>query len=237
MHLLDNVMSKLLEFEFKLFASATGVQLRMADFKRCVSNSPFCWMTNFCCCCDSDDFIAKRRLGWRESSSPWLNHVRKPPCHHQSDLKELSARKKYRRPPKVAFLLIRYGWALHAFQDWADQRNRFCKEECPRDLLDKPYSPDEVCDCLQRFAAEARRGDGKPYPAKMLYQILCGLLRHSKEVQPNPPNFCRFKGLPDSDGPDCVFQLDTIGLQTMEESRPSDSSPCCDYACDLSYTT
>ena len=39
----------------------------------------------------------------------------------------------------------------------------------------------------------------------------------------------------DSDGPDCVFQLDTIGLRTMEESRPSDSSPCCDYACDLSY--
>ena len=35
--------------------------------------------------------------------------------------------------------------------------------------------------------------------------------------------------------PDCVFQLDTIGLRTMEESRPSDSFPCCDYACDLSY--
>ena len=39
----------------------------------------------------------------------------------------------------------------------------------------------------------------------------------------------------DSDGPDCVFQLATIGLRTMEESRPSDFSPCCDYACDLSY--
>ena len=40
----------------------------------------------------------------------------------------------------------------------------------------------------------------------------------------------------DSDDPDCVFQLDTItiGLWTIEESHPSDSSPCCDYACDLS---
>ena len=44
-----------------------------------------------------------------------------------------------------------------------------------------------------------------------------------------------FQRSTDSDGPDCVFQLDTIGLRTMEESRPSDSSPCCDYACDLSY--
>ena len=44
-----------------------------------------------------------------------------------------------------------------------------------------------------------------------------------------------FQRSTDSDGPDCVFKLDTIGLRTMEESRPSDSSPCCDYACDLSY--
>ena len=80
-------------------------------------------------------------------------------------------------------------WALQAFQDWADQRNKRCKEECPRELLDKPYSPEEVCDCLQRFVAEARRGDGTPYLARTLYWILCGLLRHAREVQPNLPNF------------------------------------------------
>ena len=46
-----------------------------------------------------------------------------------------------------------------------------------------------------------------------------------------------FQRSTDSDSPDCVFQLDTIAidLRTIEESRPSDSSPCCDYACDLSY--
>lgn len=80
-------------------------------------------------------------------------------------------------------------WALHVFQDWADQHNKHCKEECPRYLSDKPYSPEEVCNCLQHFVAEARRRDGTPYPAKTLYQILCGLLRHCREVQPNPPNF------------------------------------------------
>ena len=35
-----------------------------------------------------------------------------------------------------------------------------------------------------------------------------------------------FQRSTDSNGPDCVFQLDTvtIGLLTIEESRPSDSS-------------
>ena len=46
---------------------------------------------------------------------------------------------------------------------------------------------------------------------------------------------CRFKGLRTVTA-QIVFQSDTItiGYQTIEESRPSDSSPCCDYACDLS---
>ena len=47
-----------------------------------------------------------------------------------------------------------------------------------------------------------------------------------------------FQRSTDSNGPDCVFQLDTItiGLRTIEESRPSDSSTAaCDYACDLSH--
>ena len=44
-----------------------------------------------------------------------------------------------------------------------------------------------------------------------------------------------FQRSTESDGPDCVFQLDTISFRAMEESRPSDSSPCCDYSCDLSH--
>ena len=34
-----------------------------------------------------------------------------------------------------------------------------------------------------------------------------------------------FQRSTDSDGPDCVFQLDTIGLRTTEESHPSDTNP------------
>ena len=80
-------------------------------------------------------------------------------------------------------------WALRAFQDWADQQNKRCKEVCPRDLLDKLYSPEEIWDCLQRFVPGARRGYGTPYPARTFYQILCGLPWHSREIQPKSPNF------------------------------------------------
>ena len=118
--------------------------------------------------------------------------MRKPPCHHRSDLKELSVRKKCRRPLKVTFLLIRYRAQDGHFmlsKTGLISEISLCKEECPRGLLDKPYSPEEVCDCLQRFVAEARRGDGTPYLARTLYWILCGLLRHAREVLPNLPNF------------------------------------------------
>ena len=62
------------------------------------------------------------------------------------------------------------------------------------------YDCDIISSCLQRFVFEAKRVDGTSYLPKTLYQILCGLLRHSKEVQKDPPNFldrkdARFKKL------------------------------------------
>ena len=46
---------------------------------------------------------------------------------------------------------------------------------------------------LQRFILEAGRTEGTKYPAKTLYAILCGLLRHSREVQVDPVNFLNRK--------------------------------------------
>ena len=62
------------------------------------------------------------------------------------------------------------------------------------------YDCDIISSCLQRFVSKARRVDSTSYPPKTLYQILCGLLRHSKEHQRDPPNFLdrkdmRFKKL------------------------------------------
>ena len=58
----------------------------------------------------------------------------------------------------------------------------------------KEYPPAVVCSSLQRFILEARRTDGTKYPAKTLYAIPCGLLRHSREVQADPLNFLDRKG-------------------------------------------
>ena len=81
------------------------------------------------------------------------------------------------------------GWALQTFQQWVTLRNKRSKDGYPSDLFDEPYPPDRLCSCLQCFVSVARRADGMQYPPKTLYLMLCGLLRHLREVQPNPPNF------------------------------------------------
>ena len=81
------------------------------------------------------------------------------------------------------------GWAVNTYTIWARQRNARDgdKENAyPVALLEKEYPPAIVCSSLQRFILEARRSDGTKYPSKTLYAILCGLLRHSREVQVDP---------------------------------------------------
>ena len=70
----------------------------------------------------------------------------------------------------------------------------------PLDLLEKEYDPSVISECLQRFVSEARRADENNYPPKTIYQMLCGLLRYSRENQSDPVNFLdrkvsRFKKL------------------------------------------
>ena len=84
------------------------------------------------------------------------------------------------------------GWAVNTCTAWAKHRNSLDgnkENACHVDLLDKEYPPAVMCSSLQRFILEARRTDGTKYPAKTLYAILCGLLRHSREVQVDPVNF------------------------------------------------
>ena len=42
---------------------------------------------------------------------------------------------------------------------------------------------------LSRFVVEARRQDGEPYPARSLYLLLSGLLRHGRSQSKTFPNF------------------------------------------------
>jgi hypothetical protein len=114
------------------------------------------------------------------------------------------------------------GWAIRTFQSWANQQNKRCEDQCPEDLLDKEYPPSVMCNVVQKFITEARREDGSSYPPKTLYQLLCGLLRHSRNVQENPPNFLdrqdvRFKKLHGTC--DCIFRkLHESGVGTTKKS-------------------
>ena len=95
----------------------------------------------------------------------------------------------------------------------------------PSDILEKSYDCDILCNCLQHFVSEASRADGTEYPHKTLYQILCGILRHFKEYQPDPPSFLDrkdtcFKKLHSTC--DVVFRsLHKAGIGTKKTSTPA----------------
>ena len=62
---------------------------------------------------------------------------------------------------------------------------------CPADLLGSP-TVDSLNFWLSRFVVEARRADGKQYPASTINNILAGLYRHAKAEAPTGvvvPNF------------------------------------------------
>ena len=62
------------------------------------------------------------------------------------------------------------------------------------------HSTEVLCTVLSLFLAEARKVNGEHYPPKTLFQLMAGLLRHARSIDPNYPNFLdqsdtRFKGL------------------------------------------
>ena len=62
---------------------------------------------------------------------------------------------------------------------------------CPSDLLEHP-DVQLLNFWLSRFVVEARREDGKPYPASTIQNIMAGLYRYSKNMAPSGtvvPNF------------------------------------------------
>ena len=67
---------------------------------------------------------------------------------------------------------------------------------CPLDLLEKPEA-EKLNFWLSRFIVEARRKDGEPYPAHMLYLLLTDLLRYGCSKSKLCPNFM--------DKSDCCF--------------------------------
>ena len=91
-------------------------------------------------------------------------------------------------------------WALSNFHAWEEARNtRYPSDKVPEDL----FTSNDTTALnlhLSRYALETRKNNGEQYPPKTIHLLLCGLLRHMRNVNPGCPNFLdkkdsRFKKL------------------------------------------
>ena len=78
-------------------------------------------------------------------------------------------------------------WALNNYSEWKNSRQS-SSEPVPEGLLS---SRDDqlLCKWLCRFAMETRQENGKPYPPRSIYLLLCGLYRVCKGNGGVPFNF------------------------------------------------
>ncbi len=79
------------------------------------------------------------------------------------------------------------GWAINVYLQWRDARN--ARGRPVPEILQKPYDCSLLSDWLAVFITEARKTDGEKFPAKTLYQLLCGVLRFMRKQDPLAPNF------------------------------------------------
>ena len=80
-------------------------------------------------------------------------------------------------------------WALNTFNAWMRERNaRYPADPVPDDIL-VCNEPEIINLHLSRFIVETRKSNGEIYPPSTLHQLLCGILRRMRELNPNCPNF------------------------------------------------
>ena len=82
-------------------------------------------------------------------------------------------------------------WALRNFNDWRAERERhYPQEVCRSDLFEHaPWNIEELNHWLTIYVLETRRADGQRYPLTTVYQLLSGILRHMRSIDPECPNF------------------------------------------------
>ena len=80
-------------------------------------------------------------------------------------------------------------WALKTFEEWRNARNLNFPQDPVPDNLFMCTDPAVLSVNLSRFSVEARKSSGEHYPPSSIHQLLCGLLRHMREVNPHCPNF------------------------------------------------
>ena len=79
------------------------------------------------------------------------------------------------------------GWAMRVYRQWRQSRED--RGNNVPDIFQQPYNCEVLSHWLAVFVTEARKSDGTKYPAKSLYQILCGILHFMRKRDPCAPNF------------------------------------------------
>ena len=88
------------------------------------------------------------------------------------------------QPPKTTFFST--NWAL---SEWMKSRNeKFPHNKVPENILDEG-NPEDLNNWLSYYVNETRNCKGELYPPKTLYQLLSGLLRHTRTFNARAPNF------------------------------------------------
>ena len=96
---------------------------------------------------------------------------------------ETACKGRWKIPSEVPTQLV-----LRVFDAWRKQANQNRHEKCPDDLLENP-TISLLNKWLPALVVEARREDGKWYPAATINQLLAGLWRAARSKCAECPNF------------------------------------------------
>ena len=76
-------------------------------------------------------------------------------------------------------------WALRAFNEWIQERNKRCEDKCPESILET-----ENAECLAKwlspFTIEVRKKDGERYPPATIHMLSCALQRIMRRCNKQP---------------------------------------------------
>ena len=67
-------------------------------------------------------------------------------------------------------------WALRAFNEWIQERNKRCEDKCPESILETENA-ESLAKWLSLFTIEVRKKDGERYPPATIHMLLCALQR------------------------------------------------------------
>ena len=75
-------------------------------------------------------------------------------------------------------------WCVRQWDEWAEYRNSHAtKEKIPTPITSLPLK--DLAHWLERFVLEVRKQDGSEYIPSTLHHIVCGLMRHVREINPS----------------------------------------------------